>query len=134
MDDIFLEKWPKWLRWALAWPAGVLGSLIIAFVMRLLWSGTNENTAPWFLDLIQAGLIGYLAVYIPSLFAPGYKKVVSIISICTLVGIVFLVSGFVIYGLIMGGKLDNPILFWIGVAIYIAGGVVAITQVHDEVA
>lgn len=132
MDDSFLDKWPGWLRWVLAWPAGILGSLIIAFIMRLIWSGSNENAAPWFLDLIQAGFIGFLAIYIPSLFVPTNKKTVAIVSLCVFIALVFLLVGFVMYGTMMGVSLEDPLMFWLTAIVYVGAGVGATVAVHSD--
>lgn len=132
MDDSFLDKWPNWLRWALAWPSGIIGSLLLAGIIKLIWSGTNEGMAPWLLDLIQAGFIGFLAIYIPAWFAPAKKKIVSIVSLCTLIGLIFLMSGFVLYGSTMGVAIESPLQFWSVMIVYIVAGILATVTVHSE--
>jgi len=133
MDDSFLEKWPNWLRWVLAWPAGLVGSLLLAGLIKLIWSGMNENVAPWFLDLIQAGFIGFLAVYIPAWFAPTKKKIVTIVSLCILISLTFLLSGFVLYGSLMGIAIENPLQFWVSMIAYVVAGIFATVAIHSEV-
>jgi hypothetical protein len=132
MDDSSLDKWPNALRWILAWPIALLGSLIIAWLIRLFQSGLDEHMASWLLDFIQAGMIGYLFVYISAWFAPNYKKVVSIISLCIIVALIFLLIGFVILGSRYGATIDSPWLFFITAAIYIFGSVIASAQIHSE--
>ena len=37
MDNDSLNKWPNWIRWAIAYPAALIGSLLIA--------GLNKDSA-----------------------------------------------------------------------------------------
>ncbi len=126
-DTSALRKWPHWLRWALAWPAGIVGSLLIAWVLRLLWSiGFHNNEYTWLLDLSQAAIIGFLWVYIPSKFAPTAKKIVAVISMCVLIGLVFLLVGFAVFAQLMGVQYENPVLMYVSLASYIVGSVIAV--------
>jgi len=127
-NDGILDKLPDWLRWVLAWPAGIIGSLIAGYLVRFVWGLTSSDDTNALLDLAQAGVIGFFWVYIPTLFAPKAKKVIAVISLCLLIGILFMFLGLAVYSALMGYEMESPGLFYVGIAVYIIGAVIAVVN------
>lgn len=131
MNEGILTSWPNWLRWLLAWPAGIIGSLLIGWLIRLVWGLFSSESDQPLLDLIQAGVIGFFWVYIPALFAPKAKRIVAIVSLCMIIGLLFLLGGMILLSLSLGGGLDSPGLFFLTITAYLVGSIIATVSVHN---
>ncbi len=89
----FLAKWPKWLRWLLFLPLGIIsGMLGSAFIHLTQWFMGFGSETPYVVFLSN-GAFGYVFLYVSSIMAPKNHFTVSIILFalsCILYGISFL--------------------------------------------
>jgi hypothetical protein len=74
-EDIF-EGWPRWVRWTLVVPAGVLVPVVAVSIFDAV---THDWLASWLSDLIRVPGGAFLMVLTPALLAPKGKVVVAVI-------------------------------------------------------
>lgn len=131
MDNDAIKNWPHWLRWGLSYPAAVLGAFVGAWLFRILSSLFGPQDQQWWYDIVQTGMIGYFFVFISCWFAPKSRRVVSIVSLGIVIALSFFLVGIIFLASSYGRNLDDPLIFYVSLVVFIGAAVGAVMTVHQ---
>lgn len=140
MEDFLNSSFGKLLRWIFLLPLSFLVLYIVPYIWNFFMFISNTEVGgheTWlmyfFRTLISGGIASFAFVFVGSIIAPIYRKIVSIV-LCTIIITlyIFLISGLIKYELFWGNSNVEGILNILFYIFSFAGAIGAVVSVWED--
>lgn len=127
-NNLFIEKWPNWLRWILFLPASVIIPFIFAFIQNFFIYNFSGLTSDYLIvELYNGFVMGAGFIFVGAIVAPKKQVPISIILQSLLTAICLIMYLLAMQSSLFDGFRDT--IFWL---LVVGSGIFAVYIIYES--